>query len=203
MANNAFLSRFGSKVARTSTDGNVVRVSDGMQLNKSAMGQQGQGYVPYGANIVNYNESSSSSSSGYAGQRPGLGDLRNAMAQGQRQFRGQMQSSSPRSRAEVMGQRSPRSSAGGRRDFRSGHMNGRPVDGTQSAGVARRRERRANRNETLANASARDQLYFSKRARHVNYTPKTLQDYRRQTPKEYVELGKLPADLNSEELIAK
>lgn len=57
-------------------------------------------------------------------------------------------------------------------------------------------------NEKLVK-TARDQLYFSKRSRSVNFRPYTLKDYRVSRPQEYVELGKLPADLNTDELIAK
>ena len=57
-------------------------------------------------------------------------------------------------------------------------------------------------NEKLVK-TARDQLYFSKRSRAVNFRPYTLKDYRGSRPQEYVELGKLPADLNTDELIAK
>jgi len=64
-------------------------------------------------------------------------------------------------------------------------------------------QRRENRNEELAQASPNGQLYFSRASRSVNYRPKTLAEYKRVQPREYVELGKLPADLNSEELIAK
>ena len=49
----------------------------------------------------------------------------------------------------------------------------------------------------------RDQLVFSKKARAVEYNPCTLGEYRRQKPKEYVELGKLQPDLNSDDLVAK
>ena len=64
-------------------------------------------------------------------------------------------------------------------------------------------QRRENRNEELAQASPNGQLYFSRASRAVNYRPKTLAEYKRVQPQEYVELGKLPADLNSEHLIAK
>ena len=47
------------------------------------------------------------------------------------------------------------------------------------------------------------QLAFSRKARAVEWQPKTMQEYRRLQPKEYVELGKLPADLNSPQLIKK
>ena len=62
---------------------------------------------------------------------------------------------------------------------------------------------RENRNEELANSSPNGQLYFSRQSRQVNFRPKTLAEYKRLQPTEYVELGKLPADLNSTELIAK
>ena len=64
-------------------------------------------------------------------------------------------------------------------------------------------QRRENRNEELANSSPNGQLYFSRQSRQVNFRPKTLAEYKRLQPTEYVELGKLPADLNSTELIAK
>ena len=59
------------------------------------------------------------------------------------------------------------------------------------------------RNASLAKESETAQLQFSKKARHVDWQPKTMKEYRRLQPKEYVELGKLPADLNSPKLIQK
>jgi len=48
-----------------------------------------------------------------------------------------------------------------------------------------------------------DQLAFSKKARPVDYTPGTLKDYKQNKPQKYYELGKLSADLEDPELIAK
>ena len=39
--------------------------------------------------------------------------------------------------------------------------------------------------------------------RHVNFIPKTLEDYKRNIPQAYMELGKLPADVNTPELVEK
>lgn len=72
-------------------------------------------------------------------------------------------------------------------------------------GVSPRRAQREQeaRNEALAAGSSENQLYFSKKARRTDFDPKSLSEYRRLHPKEYVELGKLPADLNSPALIKK
>ena len=72
-------------------------------------------------------------------------------------------------------------------------------------GVSPRRAQREQeaRNEALASGSLENQLYFSKKARRTDFDPKSLAEYRRLHPKEYVELGKLPADLNSPALIKK
>jgi len=48
-----------------------------------------------------------------------------------------------------------------------------------------------------------DQLFFSKKARPVNYKPCTLDQYKREKPAGWVELGKLQPDLNQPELVAK
>ena len=49
----------------------------------------------------------------------------------------------------------------------------------------------------------KEQLYFSKQPRDVDYKPYTLEQYKLIKPKEYVEISKMKPDLNSEELIAK
>ncbi|CAM9091986.1 unnamed protein product [Hapterophycus canaliculatus] len=46
-------------------------------------------------------------------------------------------------------------------------------------------------------------LLFSKKARQVDFKPKTLKQYRETKPTGYVQLGKLQPDLFTEELIAK
>lgn len=46
-------------------------------------------------------------------------------------------------------------------------------------------------------------LLFSKKARHVDYKPCTLKEYRETKPTGYVELGKLQPDLYTDELVAK
>eukprot|EP00602_Paraphysomonas_sp_CaronLab_P008651 CAMPEP_0185036958 /NCGR_PEP_ID=MMETSP1103-20130426/30731_1 /TAXON_ID=36769 /ORGANISM="Paraphysomonas bandaiensis, Strain Caron Lab Isolate" /LENGTH=349 /DNA_ID=CAMNT_0027574733 /DNA_START=203 /DNA_END=1252 /DNA_ORIENTATION=+ len=51
--------------------------------------------------------------------------------------------------------------------------------------------------------SSEEQLYFERQPRDVNYKPYTLQDYKKIKPQNYVELGKLKPDLNTEELVAK
>lgn len=48
-----------------------------------------------------------------------------------------------------------------------------------------------------------DRLFYTKQPRHVEFKPYTLQQYKMIKPKEYVELGKLKPDLNTDELIAK
>ena len=90
------------------------------------------------------------------------------------------------------------------------------MDGATSASAANRRpesfhqksprtlQRRSNqRNAMLAEQSTEAQLAFSRKARSVDWQPKTMKEYRRLQPKEYIELGKLPADLNSPQLIKK
>jgi hypothetical protein len=73
-----------------------------------------------------------------------------------------------------------------------------------SAKSPRTMQRTSNqRNAALAEGGLTAQLAFSKKARHVDWQPKTMKEYRRLQPKEYVELGKLPADLNSPHLIQK
>lgn len=57
-------------------------------------------------------------------------------------------------------------------------------------------------NEALVK-SPKDMLLFSKKARQVDFKPKTLKQYRETKPTEYVQLGKLQPDLFTEELIAK
>ena len=98
----------------------------------------------------------------------------------------------------------PMASAGARR--RRGNTGGRRMgmqNKPQRPGTFHGYQRRENRNEELANSSPNGQLYFSRQSRQVNFRPKTLAEYKRLQPTEYVELGKLPADLNSTELIAK
>jgi len=51
--------------------------------------------------------------------------------------------------------------------------------------------------------SAKDQLHYSKKARPVNYEPKTLQEYKQNLSQTYQTLGKLQPDLNTEELVSK
>lgn len=48
-----------------------------------------------------------------------------------------------------------------------------------------------------------DRLFYTKQPRQVEFKPYTLQQYKMIKPKEYVELGKLKPDLNTDELIAK
>ena len=101
----------------------------------------------------------------------------------------------------------PMASAGARRrrggrGGRGGHNN-MQHNKPQRPGTFHGYQRRENRNEELANSSPNGQLYFSRQSRQVNFRPKTLAEYKRLQPNEYVELGKLPADLNSTELIAK
>eukprot|EP01033_Poteriospumella_lacustris_P001653 gene1653-1205_t len=48
-----------------------------------------------------------------------------------------------------------------------------------------------------------ERLFYTKQPRHVEFKPYTLQQYKMIKPKEYVELGKLKPDLNTDELIAK
>jgi hypothetical protein len=47
-----------------------------------------------------------------------------------------------------------------------------------------------------------DQLYFSRKARPVNYKPRNLKQWK-DNKEDYVELGKLKPDLNTDELVAK
>ena len=49
----------------------------------------------------------------------------------------------------------------------------------------------------------KDHLHFSRKARHVDYTPYTLDEYKKKDTKDYQELGKLPADLSREDLVVK
>jgi len=49
----------------------------------------------------------------------------------------------------------------------------------------------------------REQLYFSKQPRQVEWKPKTLDDYKQQNPSKYYQLGKLGPDLDDDELIMK
>ena len=49
----------------------------------------------------------------------------------------------------------------------------------------------------------RDHLYYSRKSRHTEYTPYTLKEYKNKEPKEYQELGRLPADLSREDLVKK
>ncbi|KAJ1455379.1 hypothetical protein M885DRAFT_617245 [Pelagophyceae sp. CCMP2097] len=49
----------------------------------------------------------------------------------------------------------------------------------------------------------RDQLFFSRKARPVNFEPYTLQQYRQTKPEKYYELGKLQPDLQRTDLVAK
>ena len=44
----------------------------------------------------------------------------------------------------------------------------------------------------LAEQSTEAQLAFSRKARSVDWQPKTMKEYRRLQTKEYIELGKLP-----------
>ncbi len=102
----------------------------------------------------------------------------------------------------------PMASAGARRVRGGARGGGRQHSGMhqnkpQRPGTFHGYQRRENRNEELANSSPNGQLYFSRQSRQVNFRPKTLAEYKRLQPNEYVELGKLPADLNSTELIAK
>ena len=46
-------------------------------------------------------------------------------------------------------------------------------------------------------------LLFSKKARQVDFKPRTLKEYRATKPTGYVELGKLQPDLHTDELVAK
>jgi len=48
-----------------------------------------------------------------------------------------------------------------------------------------------------------DQLFYSKKARPVVFKPCTTSEYLKEKPKEYFELGKLQADLNTEEIQRK
>lgn len=48
-----------------------------------------------------------------------------------------------------------------------------------------------------------DQLFFSRKARPVNFEPYTLEQYRLQKPEKYFELGKLQPDLHRQDLVAK
>lgn len=59
-----------------------------------------------------------------------------------------------------------------------------------------------NVNEKLVK-NEKDQLYFSKKARQVNYQPKTLAEYKSQKTDKYYELGTLPPDLNRDDLVEK
>lgn len=54
-----------------------------------------------------------------------------------------------------------------------------------------------------SNVGPKDQLYFSKLPREVEYKPYTLEQYKLIKPAEYVEISKMKPDLNSDELIAK
>ncbi len=54
-----------------------------------------------------------------------------------------------------------------------------------------------------SNMGPKEQLYFSKLPREVEYKPYTLEQYKLIKPKEYVEISKMKPDLNSDELIAK
>lgn len=96
----------------------------------------------------------------------------------------------------------PMASAGARRPRGMGHPPQRqqPQRRPETYNGYQRRE---NRNEELAQNSPNGGLYFSRQSRSVNYRPKTLSEYKRIHSQEYVELGKLPADLNSEHLIKK
>ena len=49
----------------------------------------------------------------------------------------------------------------------------------------------------------KDHLHFSRKSRHTEYTPYTLKDYKSKEPKQYQELGRLPADLSREDLVKK
>lgn len=51
--------------------------------------------------------------------------------------------------------------------------------------------------------SPSDMLLFSKKARRVDFKPRTLKEYRATRPTGYVELGKLQPDLHTDELVAK
>ena len=59
------------------------------------------------------------------------------------------------------------------------------------------------RRAPLAGADEPRPARLLEEARAVEYNPCTLDEYRRQKPKEYVELGKLQPDLNSDDLVAK
>ena len=48
-----------------------------------------------------------------------------------------------------------------------------------------------------------DQLFFSRKARPVNFEPYTLEQYRMVKPEKYFELGKLQPDLRRDDLVAK
>lgn len=51
--------------------------------------------------------------------------------------------------------------------------------------------------------SDRDQLHFSRKARPVQYKPRNLKQWKEENTQEYVELGKLKPDLNTDELVEK
>lgn len=57
-------------------------------------------------------------------------------------------------------------------------------------------------NEALVKSPS-DMLLFSKKARQVDFKPRTLKEYRATKPTGYVELGKLQPDLHTDELVAK
>lgn len=48
-----------------------------------------------------------------------------------------------------------------------------------------------------------DKLFFTKQPRNVEYKPYTLKQYQLIKPKEYVEIGNIKPDLNTDELVAK
>lgn len=57
-------------------------------------------------------------------------------------------------------------------------------------------------NEKLVK-NEKDQLYYSKKARPVDYKPITVAEYKSQKTDKYYELGSLPPDLDREDLIEK
>lgn len=75
------------------------------------------------------------------------------------------------------------------------------VPASMAEGRGKSSDRRVD-NESLVKGEE-DRLAFSKKGRPVQYTPHTLAEYQRENPRQYVELGLLGADLDSEELVAK